>query len=82
MLLFCALKLAAIRVLQQSECVYLRVDEADVGFRADVLLVAGGGRGVEAQHGFMRVCHLNKKKKKKEKEEVKLTYKSKTIICL
>lgn len=38
--------------------VYLRVDEADGGFRPDVLLVAGGGRGVEAQHSIVRVCNL------------------------
>ncbi|TNN45073.1 hypothetical protein EYF80_044718 [Liparis tanakae] len=31
--------------------VHLGVDEADGGFGADVLLVAGGRRGVEAQHG-------------------------------
>lgn len=45
-----------------GRCVYLGVDEADRGFRTDVLLIAGGGRSVEAQHSIMRVCNLNNRK--------------------
>ena len=35
---------------------HLWVDEAYRGFRPDILLVAAGGRRVEAQHGIVSVC--------------------------
>lgn len=40
-------------VCRAAPRVYLGVDETDGGFGPDVLLVAGGGRGVEAQHSIV-----------------------------
>lgn len=49
-------KMRCLCLCVSAAAVYLGVDETDRGFRTDVLLVADGGRSVEAQHSIMRVC--------------------------